>query len=352
MNRQDSSPPARPKRRSRWRSWRRPSLTLLICTLLYGLALLGVTLVNLAGPDRWWYGSLNLFIPQWPWALPCVVLVPWYLMGAWRWSWVPLLMLGWVFGPIMGFSIGPSRFLPKPHGAHLRVMTYNVKWGSRDKSAVLANIAAADPDVILMQDSGAVLDTSLSSLSKPGWSDLRLGQYTVMSRFPISQMSQRWLTIEHDQEFLRCVLRVGSRDVTLYDVHLVTPRWALGTIADYGADGARDMQQNAAARDLEALMLVGQLESEKGPVIVAGDLNAPIQSRVCRSLFRAGLRDAFSEAGWGYGYTYGQSTSLERPYVRIDHILASGDWSFVNCAEGSPQGSDHSPVIADLLLPN
>src|SRR5205823_3811568 len=81
---------------------RRPGIPLILCTVLYGLILLTVTAINFAGPDRWWFGSLNLFLPQWPWVLPCVAIVPWYLMSAWRWTWVPILMIAWVFGPIMG----------------------------------------------------------------------------------------------------------------------------------------------------------------------------------------------------------------------------------------------------------
>jgi vancomycin resistance protein VanJ len=330
----------------------RPSVLLLVCTLLYASALLGVSAANMSGPERWWFGSLNLYLPQWPWALPCMVIFPWYLMSAWRWAWVPALMMAWVFGPLMGFSFGPARIAPRPSGTRLRVMTYNVKWGFRDADAVLANVAQANPDVILMQDSAGATEGKLAALRKPGWSELRLDQYTVLSRYPLAQPAAQWLTPEHDHECLRCVLRIGSRDVTLYDVHLITPRWALGSFADNSAEGTLDIEQNANLRELEAFTLAGHIPSEKGPLILTGDLNAPVQSGACKSLFRAGLRDAYSEAGWGYGYTYGQSTALERPYMRIDHIMVSREWAVLNCREGASRGSDHSPVIADLVLPD
>jgi endonuclease/exonuclease/phosphatase (EEP) superfamily protein YafD len=273
-------------------------------------------------------------------------------MSAWRWTWVPLLLIGWVFGPIMGFTFGPARIVPRPHGVKLRVMTYNVKWGMRDAASVVANITAADPDVILMQDSAGALESRLSALRKPGWHEAIFAQYTVISRFPITEQSQRWLTPQRDRECLRCVLRVGSKDVILYDVHLITPRWALGIVADHGSEGSADLQENSTLRDLEAFVLAEQIRSERGPLLLAGDLNSPVQSRVFQYLFRSGLRDAFSEAGWGYGYTYGQSTPLERPFVRIDHIMVSPEWAVTNCTEGGARGSDHSPVTADLLLPD
>ena len=103
-----TAPPPNPRRRR----GRRPGLLLTLCTLLYAVALLGVSAANALGPERWWPGSVNLYVPQWPWALPCAVILPWYLLRAWRWSWLPLAMGAWVFGPIMGFSFGFARFGP------------------------------------------------------------------------------------------------------------------------------------------------------------------------------------------------------------------------------------------------
>ena len=97
-------------------------------------------------------------------------------------------------------------------------------------------------------------------------------------------------------------------------------------------------------------MLAGVLRQETGPTILTGDLNAPVQSLVCRRLFSAGLRDAFSEAGIGYGYTYGRYTKIGRPYVRIDYILVSRHWQIQRCWGGNSKGSNHCPVIADLVL--
>ena len=100
------------------------------------------------------------------------------------------------------------------------------------------------------------------------------------------------------------------------------------------------------ARLQEADELAGWLRQEHEPTLQTGHLNAPLQSLFCR-LCGVGLRDAFAEAGRGYGYTYGGYT----PYVRIDHILVSRQWQVENCSAGSAAGSDHCPVIADLTLP-
>jgi endonuclease/exonuclease/phosphatase (EEP) superfamily protein YafD len=177
----------------RRRRGRRPGLLLTISTLLYGLALVAITAANLIGPERWWIGSANLYLPQWIWALPCALLLPWYLLRAWRFAWIPLAMAAWVFGPIMGWSFGPARLSPTPAGDRLRVMSYNVKWGTRGAAAIIDNVTRANPDVVLMQDSAGSVDNVLARLKKPGWYVVKLTQYTVLSRYPITDVEYKWL---------------------------------------------------------------------------------------------------------------------------------------------------------------
>jgi endonuclease/exonuclease/phosphatase (EEP) superfamily protein YafD len=136
--------------------------------------------------------------------------------------------------------------------------------------------------------------------------------------------------------------------VTLYNVHLLSPRIGIVSVRHLHVS---PIKQNTADRLYEVKRLTDSLRQEEGPLILTGDLNAPVQSLVCRQLFDLGLRDAFSEAGQGYGYTYGQYTRLGYPYVRIDHIMVNAPWQVQACWIGNSTGSDHIPVIADLFLP-
>jgi endonuclease/exonuclease/phosphatase (EEP) superfamily protein YafD len=56
-------------------------------------------------------------------------------------------------------------------------------------------------------------------------------------------------------------------------------------------------------------------------------------------------QDAFSVAGWGYGYT--KFTRVHG--VRIDHVMCDGAWQAMKCWVGPDVGSDHRPVIAKFL---
>ena len=71
----------------------------------------------------------------------------------------------------------------------------------------------------------------------------------------------------------------------------------------------------------------------------------PVESRIYRANWSS-LRNAFSEAGQGWGTT--KQTSWFG--TRIDHILYSSAWRCRKAWVGPAMGSDHRPLIADLAL--
>lgn len=331
----------------------RRTWAVVLLNLAYLLALLTLSLTNAAGPEGWWLGSLNLYLPQWLWALPILVLGPLTWALARRLTWVPLAALVWVFGPIMGlcwhggWPARPDGPILGAASGHLRVMTYNVKWGRRDADAVIRDIAAFHPDLIQMQDSGGVAEGTIGR-ALTGWNVQVDGQYLVASRLPLSPLQAYDISYPGSQHHcVRYTLRVSGAEIAVYNVHLLSPREGLISVRHRQTGG---MEGNAEQRQFEAGRLAKLVGAETGPTLVTGDLNAPVQSLVCRSLFGAGLRDAFTEAGFGYGYTYGGYTRIGQPYVRIDHILASRQWQIRHCWVGNAVGSDHCPVIADLTL--
>ena len=69
-----------------------------------------------------------------------------------------------------------------------------------------------------------------------------------------------------------------------------------------------------------------------------------------RSFLQSGLRDAFSAAGLGFGYTVGHALRPGISLLRLDHLLVSAGIGVENCFVGSAGASEHRPVIADLWL--
>jgi len=307
----------------------------------------------MSGPERWWWSTVDLYLPQWIWALPALALGLASLRIARRWAWFQCLPFLWVAGPMMGFTWS-SPAAASAGRPSLRVMTYNIKWSRRDLPAVADQIAHADPDLLLLQDNGGKLFEILRD-THPGWSVERVAQYVVATRLPLADVSERALVPAAAKDdrvgtALRCRVRLGDVWITVYNVHLITPRSGLGPVREGESDGVEMLARNSAERLAEAEGLARCVQAEEGPLIVAGDLNAPEPSLVCRQLTSLGLADAFSAAGRGYGYTYGHSLHALYPFLRLDHILMSGEFAAASCRAGGTEGSDHCPVVADLWL--
>ena len=338
---------------------------LFVCICAYISIISALTILNRLGPDRYWFSALNLYLPQVFWLIPGFILTVICLVMARRWTWAPLLCIAWIAGPIMGFCWPQHGSSQASDGALIRIMTWNAKYGKYGKYGALAltyDIDKNRPDVILFQDAPCLLNGPLGSYFQK-WNTHAHGQFVVASRFPLSGVEVRSITLPWEKlTCLRCQIRVGSNNITLYNVHLESPRRGLNAIRSarkelwYMPDAIQQMESNVFTRLMQARMLKELILREKGPVIVAGDLNSPDTSMVCASLRNAGLHDAFAEGGRGYGYTYGHLLLqrklpwMRASWMRIDHIMMSSRFETRRSWTGTGETSDHRPVIADIIL--
>jgi vancomycin resistance protein VanJ len=345
---------------------RKTTKWLLVLTLVYGVVLATLTMLNLTGADRFWFGALNLYLPQIVWTAPGILLVFVFLRKAVRWVWAPLLCLAWVLGPIMGFcwstqtpegtaSAGPS----------LRIMSWNVKHGSYNRITQLViadEIREVRPDVVLLQDADGLLEGPIGRLFA-GWNVTSAGQYVIASRFPLSDAETRPIPFAgEDAVCLRCLLRIGPRNFVLYDAHFESPRWGLNAFRKirgrpwFLPEAIREFDETVDARLSQAEALSALVGQEHEPAIVAGDLNSPETSLSFAVLREAGLHDAFGEGGRGYGYTYGHLLLRHRApwftasWMRLDHIMIGSRLQSYSCRVGTKRASEHRPVIADVVL--
>lgn len=338
------------------------SLPWLLC--LYALVLVLITVLNRIGADRYWFSALNLYLPQIVWAVPGLVLVVVVYQNQRAWLWFPLLCLLWVFGPIMGFSWG-SRGGDTTGVRTLRLMTWNIKYGYYQLAPLLEELARCNPDVVFLQDAVGSLQGPLRQHFQ-NWHVRVSGQYVIASKYPLSKAEVLELPYFGDQpeSLLRCQMYLGPAAVSLYNVHLKTPRRSLNAFRSvrsspwYLPEAIGRLEHNVTTRWLQALAVLGYLGGQAGPVIVAGDLNSTDGSMVLGELRNAGLHDAFAERGSGYGYTYGHLLFkyrlpwLRLSWMRIDHIMLSSAFQTTRCWAGTGEASDHRPVIADLVLKN
>lgn len=271
------------------------------------------------------------------------------------------IVAGFALGLCLTFVMGLKFNFGEQGALRVRVMTFNVKGyiTLKDPQGALriaTEVARHDADVLVLQDAG-----SLVSLEERSPGALRAtfggrqvfsqGEYVIASRFRFRECEGRPVAVRKGHyEHVRCVLVAHGVEVDLMTAHFTSPRWALGSVREGKADALEAWRDNLLERNSQAEAVAREVRARRRPVIFAGDLNAPERSLVIGTLVDAGLRDAFSIAGKGYGYTYGHSLRPGISFLRIDHVLVSPEIAVSDCFVGGSETSPHRPVIADLYL--
>ena len=336
----------------------RPGARLVLATLVVtGLVLVtALALCFRYGGESMWWIEIARYVPFPAYLVPALLLVACAWPLGMRWRLLSLLAPVIVATELMGLSLGA----PDKGSVRLRFMTYNVK-------AYLAHnvpggyarlaweIASQDADVIVMQDAQPM--STAIELPAPIRAALKgrqiylQGQYIVASRFPLTHCAPGNMSYDSEQDdFAHCTLSVGGRDIDLFTAHFVSPRDGLNAARGKSQGGLREWETNFQDRLAQSIQLAAAVSGATRPVIVAGDLNADERSPVVRRLLATGLRDAFSSAATGYGYTLGHALRPGFSFLRIDHVLVSQDIGVLDCAPGGREASQHRPVLADLFV--
>lgn len=299
--------------------------------------------------DIWWPGTLLLYGPRWPIALPLVLLVPF----AFKWARITLIpcciaLLLLVF-PITGFNIPFGALLNNStaESVRLRVVSFNANMGKINMSAWNTFLLQTDPDIVVCQE------WPLGSARPPIWNkdwhvQEHIGNLLVASRWPIPKtelLREDALRIRGYAAWYELDTPLGA--LSLADVHLPTPRGE-GELEEvlHGKWNKLNDLDKLSGRRLQASHDVRNwLAKYRQPMLVVGDLNLPMDSNIYGDVWNR-YDDAFGKAGWGWGNTkwthwYG---------MRIDHILFEKIWTCSRCWVGENMGSDHLPLIADLFF--
>lgn len=105
--------------------------------------------------------------------------------------------------------------------------------------------------------------------------------------------------------------------------------------------------QNAfIKRAQQARIAADHIAQSPYPVIVSGDFNDTPVSYVYHQI-SAGLKDAFVEAGYGFGSTHAGNI----PFIRIDYILHSPQLHVKHYQTHKVRFSDHYPISCNFTIP-
>ena len=212
--------------------------------------------------------------------------------------------------PVMGLSLAGSKTGKEP----IRFTSYNVFWGHGGqvgRQKLVDEIAAQPLDVVMMQ----AANSSMKELLEKRFPDRHVhqeGEFVLMTRFPIrSAEAPPPLPDGTEAMYMKYVIETPAGPLRLYNVHPFSPRHALFADEETAANIQHREEQIAAA--------VTAARTDVPPFILAGDTNLPPMSSIGRRHLD-GLKDAFEEAGFGFGYTF----TAKRPWMRIDRAFGTG----------------------------
>lgn len=222
--------------------------------------------------------------------------------------------------------------------AQLRIFSVNQLRGNRDASQTIAAIRSENPDLIAVQEYDIVHDGQfIEALAK---------DYPYTARYPfpncngLAVFSRVPFEMDREPELLLCNgramslwLKVGERTLRLFNIHPTSP----GFPSRIGAN-RRQMAQ-----------LIGVMNEWRGPTVLVGDCNFPLNSQQGEALRAAGLESVDEHGGDGIRWSW----SLLRdgpPLVRIDHAFVSRHFSVESNRVLGCVGSDHRPIVVDLGL--
>jgi vancomycin resistance protein VanJ len=313
---------------------------------LYGAGIVLYVLLRLLTAERLWPVALLNNVIAWV-LLPALPLAA--LMAALRhWKRAALTGIGALtfsalYGGLFLPSLQPNRACAADSACRsLRIMTYNLAADSAPPERVAAAIRASGADIVGLQELGpaqaAEIERSLADIYPYR---LLYGEGVpgkgFLSRYPILESSPPFY-IRSAHPHLMVVVDVDGIPLTVLVAHPVRPRLVRW----------RYMADPTALPDIQTLaMMAAHAESS----ILMGDFNTTDQTSHYAVLREAGLIDTFREAGWGLGPTF--PTRWSRipfpPLVRIDFIWHTAHLRATRAWVGDNAGSDHLPVLADLV---
>ena len=246
------------------------------------------------------------------------------------------------------------------------VMSYNVRlfnvfeWLDRDDvpENILAFINDKNPDIICIQEFSNSADIDLKVYRHRyifmGGNKIKTGQ-AIFSKFPIIDQGNIAFP-NSNNNVVFADIKKGKDIIRVYNMHLQSIKISpdvneINENIDAINQGKSQKLFNRISiafkqQQQQAEMIKEHKKDCLYPIIICGDLNNSAFSYVYRNI-KGKLKDAFEEAGKGFGPTY----KFRYYPARIDYIFADNNMT-VKKFESFPEfeNSDHYPIMAKLLM--
>ena len=226
-----------------------------------------------------------------------------------------------------------GRDQPEANGVTFKLLHANVHRNNTETTALLAQIDAEDPDLIILQEMSSVWLTALQGLSEKypyGVAKAQEGAFGIglFSKLPLDD-ARIVIAPPLDLPEIHAVVRLGEQRLNLVSAHPMPPVGLAGT----------------QARNAQLAALGDELALASGPTVFIGDLNISMWAPTYQSFENAsGLRN--SRKGFGIVSTF--PVFFPPAGIPIDHCLVSEEIKVLEFRAGSKIGSDHLPLVVVL----
>lgn len=221
----------------------------------------------------------------------------------------------------------------------LKVLSYNVLWSNKQYEKAIALVARKQPDIAVFQEAQKPWAESLTALKAhyPYHIGAEKLEIEIYSKLPLNNTqielygTYRGLVISD--------IAIANSNLKFIATHAYPQLY-------FGREGWDIRNQHLEIGIGEYVAKLNQ------PAVIIGDLNVSMWSPFYRSLVK---KSGLHNARQGFGILPTQSVvapqfaALSAP---IDHCLVTPDIQVQDFKLGKDIGSDHLPIVADLLVPS
>lgn len=243
----------------------------------------------------------------------------------------------------LGFNIPLSQSTASPQ-VPVKVMTYNIRYGSRGIGEIIRLLKNESPDIVCLQE----------VLAKDGWPDplqalqealpeysvARYGELVTFSHWPIKGQHIHRLPRRNGSGVLETQVIINGEMLRVLNVHFIN------LIDKPLLNLPQGIQKRTNISNAQFALLHRLARQNQSSYLITGDFNLPPRRHLANSSFSGLGIDVFKARGWGFGNTY----PAFFPVVRIDYLWSSKNLKPLSCRVISSRASDHRAVIAQLAL--
>ena len=269
-----------------------------------------------------------------------------------RWRWYSsLLIAGLISGLLINgyFLINYTSLVPvevplagelNSYDEKIGIFLTNVKMSNRKAEPLKDLIALKNPDLILAMEIDKWWNKELQGLKKEyPYSHHVINEVAygmvLYSKLPIEDIEVHYLNNENVPSFESILVLPKGQKIKLYCVHPVPPVYF------------EKLPDNVGQKENALVQMGHKIKSRNLPVLVAGDLNDVVWSRIDKL---TGTNNLLFDIRVGRGFY--SSYNAENIFNRwpLDHVFVTNEFRLKKLELLPHIGSDHFPYYVELVL--